>query len=156
MSPLLENSVRVPVAEMLLPEASVMVPLPPAFMVTDVPDVLALRAIEPLLPACNVKVLLAVMPLLTVMPPVPLAVMLTVVPEVLALSRIAPLVPACRVRAPLAVMPLEMVILPLLVAESTRLKIAPEEVPLTVTALESLTYTLPVVLAIRLGALVRI
>ena len=55
----------------------------------------------------------------------------------LVLTAIEPLVPACNVRVPVAVILPETVILPVLAAVLVTLKLAPVDVPLIVTALES-------------------
>ena len=122
---------------MLLPEAPT-VPAPAPVTRDNVP------AVDIFVAACCVMV------------PVPLVVRVTELPVKLALTAMVPLVPAVSDKTPLALMVLDAVMLPEAPAVSVRLKIAPVDAPLIVTALESLTYTLPVVLAAKLDAAVSI
>ena len=73
------------------------------------------------------------------MVPVPLVVKVTELPVRLALTAIVPFVPAVNDKAPVAFMELDAVMLPAAPAVSVKLKIAPVDAPLIVTALVSLT-----------------
>jgi len=109
---------------------------------------------EPVVSATDVVPVTVPVPVIV---PVVDAVIVSAVPETLALITIpAVAVVASKLKLLLAVIPLLTVIAPTPAAVSVKLNIAPVDAPETVTAPESVTYTLPLVLATRFGALVSI